>query len=216
MTAATATLTQMPLPALEIRPARLEDAYAVLWLHREAFADKFGAAFGTQHVDQGVEAMAEAWRRQGVTALRGMLVAVVDGKVVGTTTVRTWEMGGDDGGAADIAYHQVLGTWGALRSIFTLSLLDHLIGRDEGYITDVAVLSTHRRQGIARALLIRAEAEARLRRKRYLSLYVSAANSGAHELYLSLGFVDRKLRRSIMTALLLHQHGWYFMQKRLD
>jgi ribosomal protein S18 acetylase RimI-like enzyme len=215
------TLADLTSPAttaspVEIRPARMDDAYAVLLLHREAFADKLGAAFGHEQLDTGVAAMAEAWRRQGPSALRGMLVAVVDNQVVGTTTLRTWEMGSDDSGAAEIAFHQVLGTWGALRATYTLSLLDHMIGRDEGYITDVAVLSSYRRRGIARALLQRAEDDARGRRKRYLSLYVSASNQAAHELYLHLGYLDRKLRRSLMTALLLKQHGWYFMQKPLS
>ena len=109
----------------------MSDIYPILSLHREAFADKFGAAFGAKGAARGVEAMAEAWRRQGVAALRGMLVAEVDGQVVGTITLRTWEMGGDNTGAAEMAFHQVLGAWGALRSIFALSLLDHQIDRFE-------------------------------------------------------------------------------------
>jgi hypothetical protein len=88
-------------------------------------------------------------------------------------------MGGDNTGAAELAFHQVLGAWGAIRSIFALSLLDHQIDRNEGYITDVAVLGPYRRRGVAQALLARAEEDARLRRKRFLGLYVSAANHAA-------------------------------------
>ena len=72
--------------------------------------------------------------------------------------------GSDDTGAAELAFQQVLGLWGATRSIFALSLLDHQIDRAEGYITDVAVLSPYRRRGVAQALLARAEEEARVRR----------------------------------------------------
>src|SRR6476661_4264390 len=75
---------------IDIRPARMSDIYPMLSLHREAFADKFGAAFGTRGMARGIEAMAEAWRRQGSAALRGMLVAYADDQVVGTTTLRTW------------------------------------------------------------------------------------------------------------------------------
>jgi ribosomal protein S18 acetylase RimI-like enzyme len=200
-------------PTIDIRPARMEDIYPILGLHHEAFADKFGAAFGAYGATRGIEAMAEAWRRQGVGALRGMLVAYADDKVIGTITLRTWEMVGDTSGAAELAFHQVLGTWGALRSIFALSLLDHPIARDEGYITDVAVLGPYRRQGVAQALLARVEEDARQRHKRFLGLYVSAANRGARQLYIGAGFYDHHKRRSLLAGWLLHQRVWMYMRK---
>ncbi len=200
---------------IDIRPARMEDIYPILRLHHEAFADKFGAAFGARNAARGIEAMAEAWRRQGVGALRGMLVASADNQVIGTITLRTWEMGSDNTGAAELAFHQVLGAWGAFRSIFALSLLDHRIDRAEGYITDVAVLSPYRRRGVAQALLARAEEEARLRRKRYLGLYVSAANQGARQLYQRVGFVESHVRRSLLAGWVLHQRSWIYMRKDL-
>lgn len=203
-----------PLP-IDIRPALMSDIYPILGLHREAFADKFGAAFGLKGMARGVEAMAEAWRRQGVSSLRGMWVAEADGQVIGTITLRTWEMGADNTGAAEMAFHQVLGPWGAIRSIFALSLLDHQIDRAEGYITDVAVLAPYRRRGVAQALLIRAEEEARARRKRYLGLYVSGANQAARQLYRRYGFVERRVRRSLLAGLVLRQGAWIFMRKDL-
>lgn len=201
--------------ALDIRPARLSEMYDILALQRDAFSDKFGAAFGRDGVARGVEAMAEAWRRQGVFAMRGMHVAVLGDQIIGTITLRTWEMGGDETGAAELAFHQVLGPWGAIRSIFALSLLDHAISRDEGYVTDVAVLAAHRRQGVARAMLGYVEAEARIRRKRHLSLYVSGSNRGAQRLYEHHGFVRRRTRRSLWAGVLLRQSAWIFMQKLL-
>jgi ribosomal protein S18 acetylase RimI-like enzyme len=200
---------------VDIRPAQMSDIYPMLSLHREAFADKFGAAFGVGGMARGIEAMAEAWRRQGSAALRGMLVAYADDQVVGTTTLRTWEMGGDNTGAAEMAFHQVLGTWGVLRSTFALSLVDHQIDRAEGFISDVAVLGPYRRRGVARALLARAEDEARIRRKRYLGLYVSGSNQAAQQLYLRAGFVNRRVRRSLWAGLILHQRTWVFMRKDL-
>jgi ribosomal protein S18 acetylase RimI-like enzyme len=198
---------------IDIRPARMEDIYPILALHHEAFADKFGAAFGAHGATRGIEAMAEAWRRQGVSALRGMLVATADSQVIGTITLRTWEMAGDNTGAAELAFHQVLGTWGALRSIFALSLLDHPIARDEGYITDVAVLGPYRRHGVAQALLARVEEDARQRYKRFLGLYVSAANQGARQLYLRAGFFEHHKRRSLLAGWLLRQRVWIYMRK---
>lgn len=193
----------------------MDDIYPILSLHREAFADKFGAAFGAHGTARGIEAMAEAWRRQGSAALRGMLVAVADNQVIGTITLRTWEMGGDSTGAAEMAFHQVLGAWGALRSIFALSLLDHQIDHAEGYITDVAVLSAYRRRGVAQALLAYVEEDARIRRKRYLGLYVSAGNQGARQLYIRAGFNVQRVRRSLLAGWILRQHAWVYMRKDL-
>jgi ribosomal protein S18 acetylase RimI-like enzyme len=206
---------QAPPIAIDIRSARMDDIYPILRLHRDAFSDKFGAACGADGTARGVEAMAEAWRRQGITALRGMTVAVADGQIIGTISLRTAEMGSDTSGAAEIAFHQVLGAWGAIRSIFALSLLDHQIERGEGYITDVAVLPLYRRRGVAHALLARAEEDARLRNKRFLGLYVSAANQAARRLYASTGFVEHRVRRSMLAAWVLRQHKWVYMRKNL-
>lgn len=205
-----------PPLAIDIRPARMDDIYPILRLHREAFADKFGAAFGAGGAARGIEAMAEAWRRQGVSALRGMTVAVAEGQVIGTISLRTWEMGSDASGAAELAFHQVLGVWGAIRSIFALSLLDHQIDRAEGYITDVAVLAGYRRRGVAQALLARAEEEARMRNKRFLGLYVSAVNSPARTLYTNSGFIEHRIRRSWTAGWVLHQRKWVYMRKALE
>jgi ribosomal protein S18 acetylase RimI-like enzyme len=201
--------------AATVRTARLDDVAAILALHREAFADKFGGAFGRGGVDKGVKALAAAWRRQGQLAVRGMLVAEYEGEVIGTTTVRTWEMSGDDGGAAELAFQEELGFWRSMRSLFALSLLDHRIERGEGFITDVAVLAHYRRGGVARALLARAEQEARMRAKRFLGLYVSARNEGARVLYRSLGFREIRVRRSLIAWLLFGQGRWIYMRKEL-
>lgn len=202
-------------PSVTIRHAVLDDIDAILVLHREAFADKFGGAFGTNGVERGAKALAAAWRRQGAQALRGMVVAVIESQVIGTTTLRTWEMGTDDTGAAELAFQQVLGLWGATRSIFALSLLDHRIHRHEGFITDVAVLAPYRRHGVARMMLQHVEEEARMRRKQYLGLYVSDANTGARALYHQLDFYDVRVRSSLLTRLIFHQRKWVYMRKDL-
>lgn len=201
--------------AVTVRAARLDDVGAILELHREAFADKFGGAFGRAGAERGASALAAAWRRQGQTAMRGMLVAEHEGRVIGTTTVRTWDMGGDDSGAAELAFHEELGLWGAARSLFALSLLDHRIDRGEAFVTDVAVLAPFRRGGVARAMLARAEQEARLRAKRFLGLYVSARNAGARQLYAELGFYQVRVRHSLLARLIFGQGRWLYLRKDL-
>lgn len=198
-----------------IRPARLDDVRAILALHREAFADKFGGAFGPGRADRGVAALAAAWQRQGIAGLRGMLVAEQGGAIIGTASLRTWEMSANDGGAAEIAFHEELGLWGATRSLFALSLLDHPIDRNEGFISDVAVLPEHRRGGVAQALLAQIERDALARSKRFLGLYVSARNEGARALYRRIGFYDVRVRRSFLARLFFGQGRWVYMRKDL-
>lgn len=211
----TSRAASRPPITAQIRQARLDDVAAIVDLHSRAFADTFGGAFGRGNIDLGTRALATAWRRQGAAAMRGMLVAEHDGRLIGTTTLRTWEMGSYDAATAEFAFQEVLGVWGAARSLFALSLLDHRIGHHEGFLADVAVLEDYRRSGVARSLLARAEEEARARHKRFLGLYVSARNSGARSLYRSLGFVDAHTRRSLFAWLLFGQGTWHYMRKSL-
>jgi ribosomal protein S18 acetylase RimI-like enzyme len=202
-------------PALTIRPANAQDINTVLTLHQEAFADKFGSAFGARGLERGKAALARAWTRQGNRALRGMFVAEWQQQVIGTATLRTWEMGDDDGAITESAFQQELGLWGATRSIFVLSLLSHRITQHEGFITDVAVLAPFRRCGVASALLSRLEETARLQHKRYLGLYVSRNNQDAIALYQRTGFCQSHIRRSWMTRLCFGQREWLYMRKDL-
>lgn len=207
--------TGVPADHIVIRLARLSDIEAIVALHREAFADTFGAAFGPRDRERGAQALATGWRRQGPAALRGMLVAEYAGQLIGTTSLRTRDMIGDGGGFAEAAFFETLGVWGALRSLFALSLLDHQIERGEGFIADVAVAPEWRRRGIARALLQRAENDARALALAYLGLYVRESNHGARALYERLGFRPLYIRRSLFARLFFGQDGWIYMRKDL-
>lgn len=94
-----------------IRSARLSDIDAIVALHREAFADTFGAAFGPHGGERGAQALAVGWRRQGAAALQGMFVAEYDNQVIGTTSLRTRDMM-SGGGFAESAFFEILGWWG--------------------------------------------------------------------------------------------------------
>jgi ribosomal protein S18 acetylase RimI-like enzyme len=204
------------VPALIVRPAHLDDINLILALHREAFADKFGGAFGVDGIARGTAALATAWQRQGQRALQGMFVAEYQQHIIGTITLRTWDMANEENsGAVELAFQQMLGLWGATRSIFALSLLSHHIGRQEGFVTDVAVQAAYRRQGVARHLLAHVEEEGRRRHKHYLGLYVSKSNTDAQKLYRSIGFFGVRVRRSWLTRLFFGQREWLYMRKNL-
>jgi ribosomal protein S18 acetylase RimI-like enzyme len=206
---------QSPPVSPLIRPATLADVEAIVDLHGEAFAAKFGAAFGAAFRRQGAAALAMTWQRQGAAALSGMSVAVIDQRIVGTISLRTVHQPAVPEGIAEQVFHQLLGPWRGLRSLFTLSLLDHRIGRHEGYISDVAVAADLRGCGIGRILLDHVEELARQRRLRLISLYVAVSNLPAVRLYDRHGFQRKQRRRSLLTWLFFREYGWWFMTKDL-
>ncbi|MGQ9614686.1 GNAT family N-acetyltransferase [Chloroflexus sp.] len=201
---------------ITIRPARLSDIDAIVDLHREAFADTFGAAFGPHGSERGAHALATGWRRQGPSALRGMFVAEYADHIIGTISLRTRDMVAGSGGFAESAFFEILGWWGALRSLFALSLLDHQISYGEGFIADVAVTPAWRRRGVARTLLQYVEDEARARSLTYLGLYVRETNQAARTLYERLGFQAMHVRHSLFGRLFFGQGGWLYMRKELS
>ena len=64
---------------------------------------------------------------------------------------------------------------------------------DHAYISDLAILATHRRRGIGRALLDRAEVFARERGATTLRVGVRSRNAAARQLYASAGFADDRI-----------------------
>lgn len=66
---------------------------------------------------------------------------------------------------------------------------------DEGYLSNVAVASEHRRQGIAEALLKALLMRARARKLAFVTLEVRAGNTPAQTLYRKLGFTEVGVRR---------------------
>ena len=206
---------ETPMPWPQIRPANLYDIDAIVDLHREAFAAKFGAAFGEAFRDRGARALADTWRRQGANALHGMIVAVDGTRIIGTLSLRTAHQPLLPEGVAEQVFAELLGPWRGLRALFALSLLDHRINRSEGFISDVAVAADARRRGVGDALMAHAEQQAVSRRLRFLSLYVAVSNPSALRLYDHRGFQRKQLRRSLLTWFFFREYGWWFMTKDL-
>ena len=71
-----------------------------------------------------------------------------------------------------------------------------LVAADEGYITNVAVFSQHRRQGIAAKLLQVFCDFAAAHHLAFLTLEVRPSNAAAIALYESFGFTERGRRRN--------------------
>ena len=109
-----------------------------------------------------------------------------------------------------------LGLWGGLRAMFYFSLLDQPCGRQEVYVSDVAVATPVRRRGVGQALLQHAERVARTWGKKALVLDVTAQNEPARQLYRRLGYIEQRLRRSLLARWLLKEGEWVRMHKSLE
>lgn len=72
----------------------------------------------------------------------------------------------------------------------------HFTGEVEGYVGELAVAEAGTRRGTGRALMAVAEAWARGRGLRRLSLDTGAANSGARVFYAALGYAEEDVRLS--------------------
>ena len=70
----------------------------------------------------------------------------------------------------------------------------------ECYLDNIAVFPEHRRQGVAKALLLELENRAKRRNGEFLSLEVRASNREAIALYQAMGFQEAGRRKNFYTA----------------
>lgn len=117
-------------------------------MHRDAFNDKFLAAFGRAKFQIGVDLMAETWRRQGTAGLQGMWVAIIDNQIVATIALRARiTMRQLPPVPVEWLFINALGVTRAMYALTALSIIDHPIANNELYISDVAVRRNYQRRG---------------------------------------------------------------------
>lgn len=85
---------------------------------------------------------------------------------------------------------------GVVVGFVTVTERAHFTGEVEGYVGELAVAETATRSGTGRALMAAAEAWARDRGLRRLSLDTGAGNGGARAFYAALGYAEEDVRVS--------------------
>jgi ribosomal protein S18 acetylase RimI-like enzyme len=83
---------------------------------------------------------------------------------------------------------------GSIAGVITISGQRHFTGETDGYVGELAVAPQAARRGIGRALMAAAEAWARDRGLRYLTLHTGMANTTARRFYAALGFQEEEIR----------------------
>ena len=200
-----------------IRPATPADINGLITVHAAAFNDKFIAAFGARHLATGLDLMAETWRRQGSAGLSGIWVVVAQDTIVATIALRARiTMRQLPAVPVEWLFIKKLGFLRALYALTILSIIDHHIKFDELYVSDVAVLPTYQRRGIARAMLDHALAEAQRLKLKTLCLYVSATNTAACALYQQAGYHPTYTHHSLIAWLVTRRWRWLLMARAVQ
>ncbi len=197
-----------------VRRARSTDAEAIAAILAEGFQAKFVIAF-RERADRAARVLARTMALEMPRGLGGAYVAEVDGQVAGTLAVRRKEDPELPAWPALAILFEELGFWGGLRAAFYLSLTEQPFGQGEVYVSDVAVSSAYRRRGVAQALLAYAEGVARTWRKEALVLDVETDNEAARKLYLKAGYVEQRVRRSMLSIWLTGRGEWVRMRKEV-
>jgi ribosomal protein S18 acetylase RimI-like enzyme len=78
--------------------------------------------------------------------------------------------------------------------VYAVPATDFFTGEEHGHVSDIAVAPEAEGRGVGRALMAAAEAWARARGYRALSLHVFVGNDGARAFYERLGYEDELLR----------------------
>ncbi|NBU63490.1 MAG: GNAT family N-acetyltransferase [Chloroflexia bacterium] len=205
----------MSATTITIRAATPADIDGVVAVHRDAFNDKFLAAFGRAKFQIGVELMAETWRRQGPAGLQGMWVAIIDDQIVATIALRARvTMRQLPPVPVEWLFIKALGFARAMYALTALSAIDHPIAPNELYISDVAVRSSYQRRGVARALLHHATSEARRLNLKSLCLFVSATNRAALALYQQAGYTVDFTHYSLLAWVMMRRWQWLLLRAK--
>ncbi len=99
-----------------------------------------------------------------------------------------------------------------IKLIVGLIALEHSVKNREYYIDHIAVAKAYRGKGIGKALITWAQDY--IEKEKELTLFVSAHNSNAIQLYKKAGFVIKHKKRSFWRGILFLEPRWYFMEWR--
>lgn len=200
-----------------VRPAEPRDDAAIAGLVVEGFLDKFRPIFG-RRMDLSLKIM-EKWV-QLEHSVGGVRSLVIEGpgpeEIPASVGVRI--AGSDDDALARGLWSTLSRSLGFLHAFWAVTLLSYPrynASSSEAYVERLVVTWEHRHQGMARALLDRAEALARESEKETIGLHVSGRNLPALKLYEVYGYKETSRQRSILTGYFLGIREWIYLQKEL-
>lgn len=184
----------VPIPARDIRVARLEDAEPVAAILVDAFTSLYRGTFGGMPLPRLASVIASLYRH-GSLAIDAVRVLETGGRIVGVAIIHEGASIGR-GTHSDLwrGLRAVLGPLAAIRAhagaVGTNMYLNRRIptAPDLLYIEALAVAPDCRRRGVGTALLRHVQEWAVKTGRQRLALHVLEQNEGARRLYARLGF----------------------------
>jgi ribosomal protein S18 acetylase RimI-like enzyme len=196
-----------------IREKRSEDEPRAAQLLVDCFREKYLAIAGGSE-KKALQILGEEMRRRGKEG--NFFVAESAGAVVGAVEIVGTDIIGIPWEEEMSICLKRLGLGPGLRAIYLLSLLGRAIHEDEACVSQLAVSSSTRGCGVAKALLARGEEFARSRRKKEIVLWVSGSNAPALGLYGSSGFNPSRTTASKLHEKFFGVESWVEMRKDIS
>jgi ribosomal protein S18 acetylase RimI-like enzyme len=197
-----------------VRPARAADAPDIGRVLASGFGDKFTTILGRRaaHAPALLAGLTEMRLARGLATT---FVAERDTRVVGVLNIEARREGMGDRWAEFQVFLREVGPLTTLRSVIGVVLLnDEVVPADEAYISELAVASGCRRQGLGTLLLTRVAAWARSVGRQRLSLHVAISNP-ARRLYQRVGFRLARCQEAHLAERLFGIEAWLYMVKPL-
>ncbi|XP_066265935.1 uncharacterized protein [Branchiostoma lanceolatum] len=209
-------LTEQPAPGtaggpLQVRNLEAEDIDFVARMLVEAFRDKFEFAVGKSRIETTIQQQASSLSRSPNIWHR-YYVALYEGKLAGAMCIVFYGDSADEGSQC---CDSQLGYYGSTRLWCVHCCLDNSdMRRGECYIDRICVDAGYRGKGIGKAMLDKAESEAREHGSTLMSLWVKQTNRAVH-LYERQGYNISMNCCWPCTWFAVGTARWYQMEKQL-
>lgn len=198
---------------MEIRPATCADIEAVERLNLQVFAqDSIGLM---NHLSFEAQLQMRINLRQtNKDPVAGLLVAIVDDRLVGSVEVETKEMSPHNRWTHLCALRP-LGRLQALRALLVWMVVAYRPAPHEAYLHSLAIEADYRRQGLAWQLMLAAEQQARLYGKTLTVSLISPDNKPSLALVERCGYQQVQRRFTVLHRLLKREREFVRVEKTL-
>jgi GNAT superfamily N-acetyltransferase len=194
----------------------MADIEAIEKLTLQAFLSTFRASLGDRPLETQLQVLV-GLRRARRRPTEGVLVAVEGPALVG---VMMWKTAETDTGyqSSRLRALSPLGLLGTLRFLLvTLTVYTHYRpAPEEAYFYGLAVAPAYRRQGTGRALMQRAEGEARRAGKTLICSFIASQNLASRALCKELGHREVHVRKLPVRGLVLGEPEIIRVEKALS
>lgn len=198
-----------------IRVAEERDEPEIAALVVAGFLDKFRPAFG-RRLGASLQIM-EHWislehARGGITSL---VIEEPEGVAASVGVRLSKSEEAEISGELWSVFREHMGILRSLWSTMLLSYPHYAYDPSEAYVERLAVFPEHRRSGMGRALMQRAEELGNEENKKNVGLHVSADNLPARKLYEGTGYAEVSRQRSMLNSRFMGVREWLYLSKPL-